>query len=147
MAEATCRRELELEIPAEEVTKKIESVAKEFARIADVPGFRRGKAPVSLIRRNSRGHQGGSAAIAGAGARGKGGGGAEIDAGFTAAGGQSGFQRGQPLKFRAVFEVLPEFELGNYKGLELEMPAMDITDEDVAKTLKRCASAPRLLRR
>ncbi len=30
MAEATCRRELELEIPAEEVTKKIESVAKEF---------------------------------------------------------------------------------------------------------------------
>src|SRR6266850_2552019 len=51
MAEATCRRELELEIPAEEVTKKIESVAKEFARIANVPGFRRGKAPVSLIRR------------------------------------------------------------------------------------------------
>src|SRR5882672_986714 len=51
MAEATCRRELELEIPAEEVAKKIESVAKEFARIANVPGFRRGKAPVSLIRR------------------------------------------------------------------------------------------------
>jgi hypothetical protein len=41
MAEATCRRELELEIPAEEVSKKIESVAKEFARIANVPGFRR----------------------------------------------------------------------------------------------------------
>ena len=51
MAEATCRRELELEIPAEEVTKKIESVAKEFARVANVPGFRRGKAPISLIRR------------------------------------------------------------------------------------------------
>ena len=44
MAEATCRRELDLEIPAEEVTKKIESVAKEFARLANVPGFRRGKA-------------------------------------------------------------------------------------------------------
>jgi len=26
--------------------------------------------------------------------------------------------------------------LGNYKGLELEMPTMDITDEDVAKTLE-----------
>src|SRR5437879_8459632 len=51
MAEASCRRELELEIPAEEVSKKIESVAKEFARFANVPGFRRGKAPVSLIRR------------------------------------------------------------------------------------------------
>src|SRR5204863_9620803 len=51
MAEATCRCELELEIPAEEVTKKIESVAKEFARVANVPGFRRGKAPISLIGR------------------------------------------------------------------------------------------------
>ena len=51
MADATCRRELDLEIPAEEVTKKIESVAKEFARVARVPGFRPGKAPVSLIRR------------------------------------------------------------------------------------------------
>ena len=38
MAEATCRRELDLEIPADEVTKKMESVAKEFARVARVPG-------------------------------------------------------------------------------------------------------------
>ena len=51
MAEASCRRELELEIPAEEVSKKMESVAKEFARLATIPGFRKGKAPVSLIRR------------------------------------------------------------------------------------------------
>ena len=50
-ASASCRRELDLEIPADEVSKKVESVAKEFARIARVPGFRPGKAPVSLIRR------------------------------------------------------------------------------------------------
>jgi trigger factor len=46
------------------------------------------------------------------------------------------FNEGQPLKFRAVFEVMPEFELGSYKGLELEVPAMDITEEDVKKTLE-----------
>ena len=51
MAEASCRRELDLEIPADEVTKAMERVAKEFARVARVPGFRPGKAPVSLIRR------------------------------------------------------------------------------------------------
>ena len=51
MAEATCRRELDLEIPADEVAKAMERVAKEFARVARVPGFRPGKAPVSLIRR------------------------------------------------------------------------------------------------
>ena len=51
MAEATCRRELELEIPAEDVSKATERVAKEIARVARVPGFRPGKAPVSLIQR------------------------------------------------------------------------------------------------
>ena len=51
MTEATCRRELELEIPAETVKNAVERVAKEFARVARVPGFRPGKAPVTLIRR------------------------------------------------------------------------------------------------
>ena len=51
MSEATCRRELELEIPAEDVSKATERVAKEIARVARVPGFRPGKAPVSLIKR------------------------------------------------------------------------------------------------
>jgi len=69
MAEATCRRELELEIPAEEVTKRWRAWAKEFAaagetcrdsarqgaRIADPAKF------AKTLRR--------SAAIAGAGAR------------------------------------------------------------------------------
>jgi trigger factor len=35
-----------------------------------------------------------------------------------------------------VFEVLPDFELGNYKGLEIEIPAIEVTDEDIAKTLE-----------
>ena len=51
MTEATCRREIELEIPAENVQKAAEKVAREFARVARVPGFRPGKAPVTLIRR------------------------------------------------------------------------------------------------
>jgi len=51
MADASCRRELELEIPAEEVTKASEKVAKEFMKVARVPGFRPGKAPISLIKR------------------------------------------------------------------------------------------------
>jgi trigger factor len=46
------------------------------------------------------------------------------------------FAEGQPLKFRAVFEVLPEFELGQYKGLPIEMPAMDLSETDLTKTLE-----------
>src|SRR5215475_8218864 len=139
MAEAatTCRRELDLEIPADEVSKKMESVAKEFARVARVPGFRPGKAPVSLIRRrfaeDIKGEVFQSLVPQ------------KVEQAVTE---QKltpvsqphvenlDFAEGQPLKFRAVFEVLPEFELKNYKGLDLEMPVMDITEDDVTKTLE-----------
>ena len=51
MTEATCKREIELEIPAENVQKATEKVARDIARIARIPGFRPGKAPVTLVRR------------------------------------------------------------------------------------------------
>jgi trigger factor len=137
MAEATCRRELDLEIPAEEVTKKIESVAKEFARVARVPGFRPGKAPVSLIRRRFAEDIKGEVLQALVPERVEK---AVSEQKLTPVSQPQveklDFAEGQPLKFRAVFEVLPEFELGNYKGLAIEMPAMEITDADVAKALE-----------
>src|SRR5246127_9893 len=137
MAEATCRRELELEIPAEEVTKKIESVAKEFARLANVPGFRRGKAPVSLIRRKFAEDIKGEVLQSLVPERVEK---AVAERKLTPVSqpqvDKLDFNEGQPLKFRAVFEVLPEFELGDYKNLAFEMPTMDITDEDVTKTLE-----------
>jgi len=137
MAEASCRRELELEIPAEEVSKKIDSVAKEFARFANVPGFRRGKAPVSLIRRKFADDIKGEVLQSLVPERVEK---AVAEQKLTPVSqpqvDQLDFNEGQPLKFRAVFEVLPEFELSNYKGLEFEMPTMDITDQDVAKTLE-----------
>src|ERR1700681_2136737 len=137
MAEATCRRELELEIPAEEVTKKIESVAKEFARIARVPGFRPGKAPVSLIRRRFAEDIKGEVLQSLVPERVEK---AVSEQKLTPVSQPQveklDFAEGQPLKFRAVFEVLPDFELANYKDLELEMPVMDITDDDLVKTLE-----------
>jgi trigger factor len=137
MTEATCRRELELEIPAETVQKAVERVAKEFARVARVPGFRPGKAPVTLIRRRfaddiksevlqslvpeqieravteqkmvpvTR---------------------PEVD--------KVDFAEAGPVKFRATFEVLPDFELGAYKDLEVEVDDLKIEDSDVDKALE-----------
>ena len=136
MAEATCRRELDLEIPAEEVQKATEKVAKEFARIARVPGFRPGKAPVSLIRRRFAEDIKGEVLQSLVPERvGK----AVSEQKLTPVSQPQveklDFVEGQPLKFKAVFEVLPEFGLSNYKGLAIEMPAMEITDADVAKAL------------
>jgi trigger factor len=139
MAEAntTCRRELALEIPAEEVSKAMERVAKDFAKIARVPGFRPGKAPVSLIRRrfaeDIKGEVLQDLVPKRVGA-------AVSEQKLTPVSQPQveklDFAEGQPLKFTAVFEVLPEFELGNYKGLQIEMPVMDITDSDTAKALE-----------
>lgn len=137
MAEATCRRELDLEIPATDVQKAIERVAREFARVARVPGFRPGKAPIPLIRRRFADDIKGEvlqSLLPG-----------QID---KAVKDQKlvpitqpqvdhvDYAEDRPLKFRASFEVLPEFELGTYKGLKVEVEKAQVTDADVDKTLE-----------
>jgi trigger factor len=137
MAEASCRRELDLEIPAEEVTKATERVAKELARVARVPGFRPGKAPISLIKRRFADDIKGEVLQSLVPERVEK---AVVEQKLSPVSqpqvDKLDFNEGQPLKFRAVFEVLPEFGLGTYKGLEIEMPPMDVTDEDVNKALE-----------
>lgn len=137
MTEATCRREIELEIPAENVQKTTEKIARDLARVARIPGFRPGKAPVTLIRRRFAAEIKGEVLESlvpefleqalnekklSPVTR------PEVDkVDFTEAG---------PLKFRATFEVLPEFELGDYKNLEIEVEDLAAGDAEVDKTLE-----------
>jgi trigger factor len=44
---------------------------------------------------------------------------------------------GGGVKFRASFEVLPEFDLADYKDLSIDLPAMDIADADVGRALEQ----------
>jgi len=135
-ATATCRRQLDLEIPGLEVEKATERVARDLARVARVPGFRPGKAPVSLIRRRFAEDIKGEVleklvpeylekAVA--------------EQKFSIVTrpqlDQVDWVEGGGVKFRASFEVLPEFELGQYKDLTVELPAMDIAEADVARAL------------
>ena len=136
MAEASCRRELELEIPAEEVSKAAEKVAKEFAKMARVPGFRPGKAPISLIKRRFAEDIKSEVlqnlvpeTVEKAVAEQK------LSPVSQPQVDKLEFKEGEPVKFRASFDVLPEITLANYKSLEIEMPEMTLTDEDVTKAL------------
>jgi len=137
-ATATCKRELELEVPAAEVQQQMEKIAKEFARVARVPGFRPGKAPISLIHKRFAD---------------------DIKSEMLQAVVPTtleqalieqklnpitqpqvehiDFAAGQPLKFKASFEVLPEFDLQEYKGLEIEVPRFEITEKEVNETLEQ----------
>ena len=137
MTEATCRREIELEIPAENVQKTTEKIARDLARVARIPGFRPGKAPVTLIRRRFAEEIKGEVLESlvpefleqaltekklSPVTR------PEVDkVDFTDAG---------PLKFRATFEVLPEFALADYKNVEIEIEALEVGDTEVDKTLE-----------
>ena len=132
MTETTCKRELELEIPAENVQKATEKVARDLARVARIPGFRPGKAPVTLIRRRFADDIQG-----------------EVLQSLVPeylekaldekklipvsrpAVDNVHFHDGEPLKFRAVFEVLPEFELGDYKNVEVQLDPLEAGDAQV----------------
>jgi trigger factor len=47
------------------------------------------------------------------------------------------FHDDEPLKFKAVFEVFPEFELGEYKGLEVEFTEPEVADSELDRALER----------
>ncbi|HWX39062.1 MAG TPA: trigger factor [Candidatus Sulfotelmatobacter sp.] len=137
MSEATCRRELELEIPAETVQKTVERVAREFARVARIPGFRPGKAPVTLIRRRFA-EDIKSEVLHSLVPE-------QIERAVTESKlvpvtqpqvDKVDFTESGPVKFRASFEVLPEFDLGQYKDLEVEVDDLKIEDADVDKALE-----------
>jgi trigger factor len=47
------------------------------------------------------------------------------------------FIEGAPMKFKARFEVKPVIELGEYRGLEIEEPKIEVTDTDVDAMIER----------
>jgi trigger factor len=137
MTEATCKREIELEIPAENVAQATEKAARDIARVARIPGFRPGKAPVTVIRRRF------AADIQG-----------EVLQSLVPEYLEKAldeqklipvtqpevdkveFKEGEPLKFRAVFEVLPEFELGDYKNVEVQIDPIEAGEAQVDKAIE-----------
>ncbi|MBZ5528110.1 MAG: trigger factor [Acidobacteriia bacterium] len=137
MSEATCRRELDLEIAAEVVAKATDKIAKEMARVARVPGFRPGKAPLSLIRRRFADEIKGEVLQSLVPEH--------VEKAVTEQNltpvsqpqvDKLDYADGGPLKFRAIFEVLPEIKLAEYKGLEIQIEETPLTDDNVAKALE-----------
>ena len=132
-----CVRELEVEIPAEVVERETERVTKQLARVAQLPGFRPGKVPPQIVRRrfweDIRGevlHKLVPSYLETAVRENK----------LTVVGEPEirdlEFEPEKPLRFRASFEVLPEFELKDYKGLEVEPAHIELTDEDLKHELE-----------
>ncbi len=132
-----CRREFDITVPADVVKSETEKTLREFAGAIAVPGFRQGKAPVAMIR--SRYEK-------------------EIReelqrrimyAAFELAGKDEandiltcGIEGNPELKFDSEFkftlgaDVAPEFEVGDYKAIKVEIPVDAVTDEQVEERVK-----------
>jgi trigger factor len=133
----TCKKELVIEIPAEVVRREVEKVTDQFRRVARIPGFRPGHARPALIRQHFR---------------------TDIrnevvqslvpkffdnavkEQNLTVVGRPQfddlNFEDDRPLTCKATFEVLPEFALGEYKGLEVEEEPATVDDPAVDGALE-----------
>lgn len=131
-------REVEIEAPADEVARSFRSVVKRYQKQARIPGFRAGKVPESLIR--SRFADGIRQDVVEA----------ILPQHFRTAIEQQNLkpisqpqvtdlnlEDGQPLKFKAVFEVLPEFSVDGYQDIKVAKPDTTLTEEEFNAELDR----------
>lgn len=131
-----CLREISIEIPVEAVEKERETVLAKYARHAKVPGFRKGKVPASIVRQRFGEdiNQEILESLLPRYLR------QETDKQKLAPVSQPKIvdlhmHEGEPLKFKASFEVLPEFDVPGYQELRAEKEDTTITDEEVEKAL------------
>ena len=126
-----------IEIPADVVEREAESVTKQYARVARIPGFRPGHAPVSLVRRryNDEIKSEIVQSLVPKFFRDK-----VKDQKWSVVGQPSfedlKFEEAQPLTVKATFEVYPQFELGQYKGLEVEQEPPVVTEASLDEALE-----------
>ncbi len=133
-----CKREVEVEIPAEVVSKQQDAIVQQYAKEARIPGFRKGKVPASVVKQRFSNEitsdlveslvpQYFREAVVKAGHR---------PVSQPSIYGLE-FTPGEPMKFKAVFEVLPEFELADYSDIKAEKPNIKVADEEVDAEIKQ----------
>lgn len=134
--EQSCKRSFEITIPVDELEAEIARVEAKLAQRVRMPGFRPGKVPLAMVR--SRFEQEirqdvveelvPKAFRKRAEAE-------QLNVVGTPNVTDIHFHKGEPLRFTAEFEVAPEFELGEYRGLTAPYAEPKVADEDVEARL------------
>lgn len=133
------KKRLKIEIPAETIEKEIGSVLQKLKEEIKIPGFRQGKAPISLIEKRF-----GKKAEADALEK-------IISDSYSAAIKEADiipianpvieeegeFKRKAPLSLTLTVEVRPKLEGLSYEGIKVKDIPVDVRDEDIESTLKR----------
>ncbi len=134
-----CSTILNIEVDAEQVARTVKGVYRELAQQVDIPGFRRGKAPQVILERYISPESVRQRAIR-----------ELIPAAYAEALKEADlqpfaepevevvkFEKDSPFIFKAKVPLPPKVELGEYKGIEVERPKVEVTDSDVDLQLEQ----------
>ena len=130
------RREIQVEVPANVVSREIENVIQKMQKVARLPGFRRGKVPSTVIRQRFA-EEIKSEVVE-----------ALVPRFFHQEAEKQNLvpvsqprvtdlhiEQGEPLRFKAIFEVLPQIEVSGYQELTVEKPDTGVSDQEVEESL------------
>ena len=131
-----CKHSLEISIPVDVVESETSRVVDDIQKRAKLQGFRPGKAPANLIRKQFAGdirqkvlenlipvHLQKQLDAE------------NLNAVDTPEISDVHFHDFAPLKFKATFEVFPEVALGEYNNVEVPYQDPEVTEEDIAKRI------------
>ncbi|HLA82691.1 MAG TPA: trigger factor [Thermoleophilia bacterium] len=132
---------LEIEVSGDELQEAFDAKLKKLVREVRIPGFRPGKAPMVMVRQRF----GDEAIITDAVEDAIGGwfAAAAIELGLDPVErpqidiGEDLPELGKSLVFTATVTVMPEVELGEYKGLEVPKESAEVKDEEVDAQVER----------
>jgi trigger factor len=134
--ETTVRKALAFELDKETVQAEIDRQAKDLAKKARLPGFRPGKTPPNVVKSRFKSEIYSEAAEAlvnkvvfeelqGRGLKPLAP--PQVD--------ELKMEEGEPMTFKAVFEILPLIEAPEWKGLRVSVQGAKVSDEDIDKQI------------
>jgi trigger factor len=130
------KREISVEIPAEEVARETETIIQKYQKVARLPGFRTGHVPASIIRQRFKEDLKSDVVEA------------LVPRYFRKEAEKLGMipvsqprvtdlhiHEGEPLRFKASFEIMPDIVVEGYKELRADHPEISVKDEEVEDAL------------
>jgi trigger factor len=135
-----CQYEVKVTVPVANEAKQSEEMYTELKDDAELPGFRRGRAPIGLLQKKFGKAVKGQVAAKLVGAafeklvkdqKLKPAGSPDIDGLEN----EKDRPEGEPLSFTLKFDVAPRVELGKYRGVQVERPVVHVDDKDVEESI------------
>jgi trigger factor len=131
-----CEREVSVEVPADDVTREWKKALARFQKHARLPGFRNGKVPAGLILKKFADDIKSEVVehLVPTAFR------EETKKQNLVPVGQPQvveleLEEDKPLRFKAVFEILPPFEVTGYQEIKAAHEPVTVSDEDVEKAI------------